>query len=38
LEPFLDFELSADETAWIRKFRACVRQRFLAGSDQRDNA
>ncbi|OYV78745.1 MAG: hypothetical protein B7Z73_19445 [Planctomycetia bacterium 21-64-5] len=30
LEPFLDFELSADETAWIRKFRAWVRERFLA--------
>lgn len=29
LEPFLDFELAADETAWIRKFRAWVRERFL---------
>ena len=28
LEPFLDFEVSADETAWIRKFRAWVRERF----------
>jgi Uma2 family endonuclease len=30
LEPFLDFELAADETAWIRKFRAWVRERFVA--------
>jgi Uma2 family endonuclease len=30
LEPFLDFELSADETAWIRGFRAWVRERFPA--------
>lgn len=30
LEPFLDFELAADETAWIRGFRAWVRERFLA--------
>jgi Uma2 family endonuclease len=30
LQPFLDFELSVDETAWIRKFRAWVRERFLA--------
>jgi Uma2 family endonuclease len=29
LEPFLDFELSADETAWIRKFQAWVRERFV---------
>jgi len=29
LEPFLDFELAADETAWIRNFRAWVRERFL---------
>src|SRR5487761_1184887 len=29
LEPFLDFELAADQTAWIRKFRAWVRERFL---------
>jgi Uma2 family endonuclease len=29
LEPFLDFELTADEIAWIRKFRAWVRERFL---------
>lgn len=28
LEPFLDFGLAADETAWIRKFRAWVRERF----------
>jgi Uma2 family endonuclease len=31
LEPFLNFELAADETAWIRQFRAWVRERFLAG-------
>jgi Uma2 family endonuclease len=31
LESFLDFESSADETAWIRKFRSWVRERFLAG-------
>lgn len=30
LEPFLDFELSANETSWIRTFRAWVRERFLA--------
>jgi Uma2 family endonuclease len=30
LEPFVDFELAADETAWIRKFRAWVRERFVA--------
>jgi Uma2 family endonuclease len=29
LEPFLDFELSADETAWIRSFRSWVRERFV---------
>lgn len=29
LEPFLDFELAADETAWIRSFRAWVRERFM---------
>ena len=29
LDPFLDFELAADETAWIRKFRAWVRERFI---------
>lgn len=29
LEPFLDFELAADETTWIRNFRAWVRERFL---------
>ena len=28
LEPFLDFEVAADQTAWIRKFRAGVRERF----------
>lgn len=32
LEPFLDFELAADETAWVRNFRAWVRERFVAGS------
>jgi len=31
LEPFLDFELAADQTAWMRKFRAWVRERFVAG-------
>lgn len=30
LEPFLDFELAADETAWIRKFRSWVREQFMA--------
>ena len=29
LEPFLDFELAADESAWIQEFRAWVRERFL---------
>jgi Uma2 family endonuclease len=29
LEPFLAFELAADQTAWIRKVRAWVRERFL---------
>lgn len=29
LEPFLEFEVAADETAWIRKFRVWVRERFL---------
>jgi Uma2 family endonuclease len=28
LDPFLDFELAADQTPWIRKFRAWVRERF----------
>jgi Uma2 family endonuclease len=28
LQPFLEFELSADESAWIRSFRAWVRERF----------
>lgn len=31
LEPFLDFELAADESAWIRTFQAWVRERFVAG-------
>jgi Uma2 family endonuclease len=30
LEPFLDFDLAADETAWIRKFRSWVREQFLS--------
>lgn len=30
LEPFLDFELAADESAWIRKFQAWVRERFVS--------
>ena len=30
LEPFLDFERSANESVWIRKFRAWVRERFLS--------
>jgi Uma2 family endonuclease len=34
LEAFLDFELWANETAWIRKFRVWVRERFLAGSGE----
>ncbi|HEX7377655.1 MAG TPA: Uma2 family endonuclease [Pirellulales bacterium] len=29
-EPFLDFELAADESAWIRVFQAWVRERFVA--------
>lgn len=29
LEAFLDFDLSADESAWIRKFQAWVRERFV---------
>ena len=29
LESFLDFELAADETAWIRRFRSWVRARFI---------
>jgi Uma2 family endonuclease len=28
LEPFLDLELADDESAWIRKFRGWVRERF----------
>jgi Uma2 family endonuclease len=34
LDPFLDFELAADETAWIRKFRSWVRERFLTPPTQ----
>lgn len=30
LEPFLDFELAADERAWIRTFQAWVRERFVS--------
>lgn len=30
LDRFLDFQLAADETAWIRKFRAWVREHFLS--------
>lgn len=30
LEPFLEFELAANERAWIRNFRAWVRERFAA--------
>ncbi|HEX7377192.1 MAG TPA: Uma2 family endonuclease [Pirellulales bacterium] len=30
LEAFLDFERSADESAWIRDFRVWVRQHFLS--------
>ena len=29
LESFLDFDLSADESAWIRKFQTWVRERFV---------
>jgi Uma2 family endonuclease len=29
LEAFLDFEISADETAWIRNFRVWVREQLL---------
>jgi Uma2 family endonuclease len=29
LRPFIDFQLAADELAWIRKFRAWVRERFV---------
>ncbi len=29
LEPFLEFNLADDETAWIRRFRAWVRERFV---------
>lgn len=28
LEPFLEFELAADESAWIRHFQSWVRERF----------
>jgi Uma2 family endonuclease len=31
LEPFLDFELSANEISWIRGFRNWVRERFSEG-------
>jgi hypothetical protein len=31
LKPFLDLELADDESAWIRKFRGWVRERFLPG-------
>lgn len=30
LEPFLEFNLADDETAWLRRFRAWVRERFPA--------
>lgn len=30
LEPFLDFQLAANETAWIRTFRSWVREHFPA--------
>ncbi|HEX7375498.1 MAG TPA: hypothetical protein VF278_00220 [Pirellulales bacterium] len=30
LEPFLDFQLAANETVWIRQFRSWVRERFAA--------
>ncbi|MGH7135627.1 MAG: Uma2 family endonuclease [Pirellulales bacterium] len=30
LEPFLDFELAASETTWVRKFRAWVRERYIS--------
>lgn len=29
LEPFLEFEVAADESAWVRSFRAWVRERFV---------
>lgn len=29
LEPFLEFEISANETTWIRRFRVWVRERFV---------
>ncbi|HJT34032.1 MAG TPA: hypothetical protein VJ783_18445 [Pirellulales bacterium] len=28
-EPFLEFEVAADESAWGRGFRAWVRERFV---------
>ena len=34
LEPFLEFELAADERAWIRKFRVWVRERFVVEGPQ----
>lgn len=30
LEPFLEFDFADDETAWIRRFRVWVRERFSA--------
>lgn len=30
LEPFLDFELAADESAWIREFQTWVREQFVS--------
>jgi Uma2 family endonuclease len=38
LESFLDFQLAADQTAWIRKFRSWVRERFLTPPPVRDRA
>lgn len=34
LEPFLEVELAADESAWIRKFRVWVRERFVVEGPQ----
>jgi Uma2 family endonuclease len=31
LEPFLEFQAAADESEWIRKFRAWVREKFVVG-------
>ncbi|HQU42431.1 MAG TPA: Uma2 family endonuclease [Pirellulales bacterium] len=33
LGPFLDFDLAEDETAWLRQFRAWVREEFLKTKD-----